>query len=411
MGPKVLLVTTNRWYATARLAMAFRKVGVVVDVACPAGHPVRQTAAFGAVYTVRGASPLASIRSAIQAAHAEIVIPADDLARTILHQIHAQCVRRPAAGAALASMLEQSLGEPSCFAAIDSRSALIQLAQAEGIAAPATGVVRSPDEVRAWIARNEGPVVLKTDGTSGGLGVKIATTPAEAETAFQRLNSPPDAARTIKRALVDNDWSLVRPFAARRSPVINVQQFIPGADATIAVACWQGRVLASISVEVLRTWKAKGPASVVRIIHNPEILLAAQKLSARLHLSGLYGFDFVLRETDGAPVLIEMNPRATQTAHLPLGTGQDLPSALVAAAAGEPPPETVSITDNDTIALFPLEWLNDSASPYLTSAYHDVPWEEPRLVSLSVKTKLSNGGWLTYDTLDRLTSRWLRRPR
>jgi glutathione synthase/RimK-type ligase-like ATP-grasp enzyme len=304
------------------------------------------------------------------------------------------------------------LGDPSYFSLIDSRNALIQLAQAEGIATPRTGVVNSLGELRLWIDENGVPLVLKTNGTSGGRGVKIANTVEEAENSFRLLNSPPEAARTIKRALVDKDWSLVSPFLKRQLPTINVQRFIPGRDATITAACWQGRVLASITLEVLETWNAKGPASVVKLIDTTIMLTAAEKLANRLHLSGLYGFDFVLEEADGHPYLIEMNPRATQTAHLSLGPGRNLAASLAAAVAEAQPPEIARTTDNHVIALFPLAWQNDSASPYLRLAYHDVPWEEPKLVSLGVKSKLHNGGWLTYETLDRIASRFsLRRSR
>jgi len=409
MSQKVLLVASNRWFATARLAMALQKAGFIVDAVCPGGHPIRVTNSCRGTHTFRGPAPLSSIRTAIQASQPDIVIPCDDFARSNLHRIHAQCSQP---NSTLSALLERSLGDPSHFSLIDSRSALIQLAQAEGIASPQTGVVNSLDELRLWIDENGVPLVLKTNGTSGGRGIKIASTVEEAQISFKQLNSPPRAARTIKRALVDKDWSPVSPFLKRQPPVINVQRFIPGKDATITVACWQGRVLASISAEVLKTWKAKGPASVVKLIDTTIMLTAAEKLAARLHLSGLYGFDFVLEEVGGHPYLIEMNPRATQTAHLSLGSGRNLAASLATAVAGTQLPEIASITNNDVIALFPLEWQNDSASPYLRSAYHDVPWEEAKLVALGVKSKLRNGGWLTYETLDRIASRFsLRRSR
>ncbi|MGA2349519.1 MAG: ATP-grasp domain-containing protein, partial [Terracidiphilus sp.] len=220
--------------------------------------------------------------------------------------------------------------------------------------------------------------------------------------AFETLNVPPHFVRAIKRALVDQDKTLLIPWFKRRRPVVNVQGFLPLNDATITVACWHGEVLASICVDVLRTWKPKGPASVVRLIDNENMLLAAQKLARRLHLSGLCGFDFMLERKTGRAHLIEMNPRATQTCHLPLGTAHNLPAALAAAVAGRAIPNSVSITERDIIALFPLEWQNDSASPFLHSGYHDVPWEEPKLVQACMESRMRSGGWLTYDNLNRL---------
>ena len=36
-----------------------------------------------------------------------------------------------------------------------------------------------------------------------------------------------------------------------------------------------------------------------------------------------------------------------------------------------------SVTENDTIAMFPPKWLRDQSSPYLRSGYHDGPGTSP----------------------------------
>ena len=73
----------------------------------------------------------------------------------------------------------------------------------------------------------------------------------------------------------------------------------------------------------------------------------------------------MLEAGTGNAHLIEMNPRATQVGHLTLGAGRDLPGALYAAVSGEPLRETPPVTDKDTIALFPKEWIRDSAKSLL----------------------------------------------
>jgi hypothetical protein len=100
----------------------------------------------------------------------------------------------------------------------------------------------------------------------------------------------------------------------------------------------------------------------------------------RLNLSGLQGFDFMLETDTGSAYLIEINPRATQVGHLTLGSGRDLPAALYAAVSGEAVHPAPKLTENDTIALFPQEWMRDPESAFLQSAYHDVPWEEPEVL-------------------------------
>ena len=44
-----------------------------------------------------------------------------------------------------------------------------------------------------------------------------------------------------------------------------------------------------------------------------------------------------------------------------------------------------AVTDKKQIALFPREWLRDPASPWLTQAYHDVPWDDPEVLRACVQ--------------------------
>jgi hypothetical protein len=113
----------------------------------------------------------------------------------------------------------------------------------------------------------------------------------------------------------------------------------------------------------------------------------------RLNLSGLHGFDFMLEEQTRNAYLIEMNPRATQVGHLTLGPGRDIPAALYSVLSGKAVDPAPKVTENDTIALFPQEWIRDAESPFLRSAYHDIPWEEPELVCDCVRTRRKQNSW------------------
>ena len=164
-------------------------------------------------------------------------------------------------------------------------------------------------------------------------------------------------------------------------------------DSTSTVFCWQGAVLAGLHSAVEHKASAAGHATVLRWIENAEMSTAVERMVARLGLSGFYGFDFMLEaETENA-YLIEINPRTTQVGHLALGAGHDLPAALYAALTGRPVPARAKITDKDTIALFPQEWIRDPQSPFLQSAYHDVPWEEPEFVRACVAERRRQSAW------------------
>jgi hypothetical protein len=166
----------------------------------------------------------------------------------------------------------------------------------------------------------------------------------------------------------------------RRRSAISAQEFIAGEDATSLVACWKGEVLAGLHFKVIRRQYVRGPASVLRLIENVEIVDAIRRIARRLGLSGLHGFDFLLAGGSQTPYLIEMNPRATQVGHLALGPGCDLPAALYSALTGRAIQEAPRVTDNPTIALFPQEWLRNPERTYLGPEYHDIPLNEPELV-------------------------------
>jgi hypothetical protein len=107
----------------------------------------------------------------------------------------------------------------------------------------------------------------------------------------------------------------------------------------------------------------------------------------------LYGFDFMLEGHTENAYLIEINPRTTQVGHLALGAGHNLPAALYSALSGDGVPATPKVTEKDTIVLFPQEWMRDPTSEFLQSGYHDVPWEEPALVSDCIRESWAQRAW------------------
>lgn len=380
-NPVILLVTTDRWYPTARLAMALRDAGCKVDAVCPPSHPFRLTQAVRTMSDYNGLAPISSVARAIRATNPDLVIPADDLATWHLHELYRRERGTGDHGNHNCELIERSLGAPASFRVLKARSAFMQVASEEGIRVPRTAVIENKSDLLTWIAQFGFPTVLKANGTSGGDGVKVVTTLDEAETAFRKLQSPPLLARAVKRAVVDRDLTLIRPSLRRRRPTVNAQVFINGREATSAFVCWEGAVVACVHFEVVQKARATGHATVIRRVEHSEMTLAVEKIARRLRLSGFHGLDFMIEADTEHAYLIEINPRTTQVGHLALGPGRDLPAALYAAVTGQAAEPAPIITENDTIALFPQEWKRDPSSPFLSSAYHDVPWSEPHLVS------------------------------
>jgi glutathione synthase/RimK-type ligase-like ATP-grasp enzyme len=377
----ILLTTTNRWPSSARLAIEFSRLDHVVSIVCPVhDHPAGKVRCVHRTFQYRPLDPLESLAGAIESAKPDIIIPCDDKAVRHLHQLHSSKRARCSVGTDIPALIVRSLGPPESFATVDSRYSLLQLASDEQILTPNTSIINSLGDLDRWRSSNVLPWVLKADGTTGGAGVKIAHTLEEARDYCDDLSRAMGILRSIKHLTVDRDLILERPWSRslrRVRPVVVVQSFIRGAAANCAVVCWKGDVLAGVGCEAVSTETAVGPATVIRLVENADMMVAAERIARRLGLTGFFGLDFVIEEDTGAAYLIEMNPRSTPPSHLRLGIGRDMVGALSARLMGKPLRESVSITQNKLIAYFPEALLRNSE--FLESSYHDVPEAEPEL--------------------------------
>jgi hypothetical protein len=238
--------------------------------------------------------------------------------------------------------------------------------------------VNTLKELDSWHGRNSFPWVLKANGTWGGGGVRIVQSEDQAEQSFIQLSRMFRFSRAAKRLIVNRDpfslWSWWNP--SKRGVI--AQSYIHGHPANCSVVCWNGRVLAAIGVEVVCSDGLTGPASVVRVIDNAEMMFAADKIASRLGLSGFFGLDFMIEEGTDAAYLIEMNPRSTPPCHLRLSRGRDLAGALWAQLGGRPSPENPPMTQHEMIAYFPQAFKNNLDMPQ--DCFEDIPHGEPELV-------------------------------
>jgi glutathione synthase/RimK-type ligase-like ATP-grasp enzyme len=368
---------------------------------CPPQHPVGGTQAASRRHNYQGLAPLRSLVHAIAIAKPDLVVPGDDLAARHLHDLYFRRESHSRDAEKIGALIERSLGSPESFAIAQSRAAFMELAREEGLRVPSTGVIEAASDISKCVEKVGLPAVLKADGTSGGEGVRMVRTSEEAQSAFRKLHAPPLLARAVKRALLDRDTTLLSRSFLRRHPVVSAQSFVAGHEATSTIVCWQGVVLASLHFEVLRKCTAAGHATVVRLIENAEMSTAVEKVVWRMGLSGICGFDFMLEDGTGHAYLIEMNPRATQVGHITLGAGRDLPGVLYSAVSGHPSRVAPSVTESDTIALFPHEWARDPASEFLRTGYHDVPWDTPKLVHSGVLRGRKQSAWYSRGDANR----------
>lgn len=380
MVPKILLTDTSRWSNAARLAVVLSQAGCNVSALCPIpGQPLQRVHALERVFRYSVSRPLESLERSIEAVAPQIIIPCDDRAVRHLHELYEQAARDPFRKN-IAALIEKSLGPPEGYPIVSSRYDLLRLAREEGVRVPNTKRVDELADVQSWCREENLPLVLKADGTWGGNGVRIAHTQLLAEASFLNLVRTPSSAAVIKRLLLQRDRFWVRSWLRHEKPAVIAQSYVCGRPANCAALCWEGRLLAFIGVEVVSTQgsECERPATVVRVVDNAEMTLAAQRLAKRLRLSGFFGLDFMIENDSEATYLIEMNPRCTKLTRLQLGQGKNMIQALCAAMSGEPWRVNSPPVPNDLIAYFPEAW--NYKSRFLELSFPDIPMGEIDLI-------------------------------
>lgn len=391
--------------------LALLDAGITVDALCPVGHSLECLKLVSNVYHNSALNGIGRIREVVAASRPDIIIPADDYTAVQLHKLYKLSLAGDGAGGDLRVLIARSIGDPDNYPVFYARDKIAAIAKSAGVPSPIVTTIHNKEQLLSEIARTGFPAVLKTDGSSGGRGVAIVKDRTDAKSSFRKL-AYPSVMRALKRGIVDSDATLLLPSLRRDRARISIQRFIDGRQATAAVACWKGEVLAHVTVEVLASLGPTGPATVVRVIGHSGISQAVERMTRLLRPSGLCGFDFILDAKDGTPHLIDFNPRATQTAHLVSSDGKQPTAWLAAQLRGMPFAESVETPHCKPIVLFPHGFLLGPKSPYSQYANSDVPANSPELVDIGlefqrktnrllVKTSKMLAGFLTRPTSDR----------
>jgi ATP-grasp domain len=401
---RILVIATNKWPSIGQLVSALIKVGFEIAVVCPSGSPIKHIRNLNARYKYTSWQSLTSIKAAIADWSPFLLVCNDDVAIRELHRIYSQaCIETDTPESSLIELIESSLGDCRSFAISRSKNQLISAAQELKILCPPTDVVNSYQDIDQ-LGRIVYPVLIKLDDSWGGLSVRLARNQRELLRGTLELSFPHNWHWSLKRLAAQVIQHLPNRWRPRLPQNINIQSYILGRPANRAVVCWNGRILAGISVEALETRSQFGPTTLARILDHAELAEAAEKIVASQKLSGFLGFDFILDHENRA-WLLEMNPRATPTCHLRF-KAPSLPSSLFLAVTGEQPNSDIREVSQDTIALFPNRVSQQSLHPY----FDDVPDEEPkfiyacrRLGSLRKILGKRNRGTLSEDFNQRLS--------
>src|SRR5271165_6426883 len=179
-SPVVLIHATLWWPLAARLAISFRDLGCRVHALCPSVHPLHFVRGIERCYCLRSWSVQNSLIEAIEDSQADYIVPTDDRS---IWQLHALATSHPQ----YRELVMRSLGAPKSFAVVRSRVSLLALAESFEILTPVTVSLRSEQEAAFYANSWSYPAVVKRDGTSGGRGVAVVSTPKEMVGAYRRL--------------------------------------------------------------------------------------------------------------------------------------------------------------------------------------------------------------------------------
>jgi ATP-grasp domain len=388
----VLVVAAKWWPSSARLASVLARRGCRVSVLCPARHPLTHLSGLQELRHYSGVSSLASLRRSLIEIRPDVIVPCDDGVVAQLHELHS---REPS----LRPLIESSIGPSESYPIVSSRYRLLDAAAQLGIRVPRTETVAGLKDLENWHKAAPSTSVLKVDGESGGNGVRFSHTLEQSLEAWKEFTAPTSFSTALKRHLIDRDPLAFWGSKRKSYREVTVQEFISGRPANSMILCREGKVLSALSVVVVASEGPTGAATVVRRIDNESMTHAGERIAAKLNLTGFFGLDFVLAPDSEIPYLIELNPRCTQLGHVEFSVHGSLADVFCAAWRGEPLSNHVNRPIGaETVALFPQARAAGGICDQLIDlSFHDVPWDEPRLVS-----ELMKGPWPQRQRLARM---------
>ncbi|MBC8123127.1 MAG: ATP-grasp domain-containing protein, partial [Gemmatimonadaceae bacterium] len=302
----------------------------------------------------------------------------DEIAVAFLHSVVRRAASQPdTVPKEVLKVVCNSLGSPEYFAATLFKHVTQQLAAELGIRTPVQQTIASTEAALDFARRQGYPVVLKSDFSWSGTGVKICRDERQLVEALPALLPPKThPLKSAVRGWLHRDW-YPTGFA------LSAQQFIQGRPAMYCLVAVAGEVLAGFAAIPEQTMSITGQSSVVRLVNHREMAAAASKLIQQFDYTGFAGFDFML-DADGQAYFLECNPRPIPVCHLGGLIDTDLCAALFTKMSGK---ACISspVLEETLVTFFPQEWHRDPASHHLLSAHHDVPWDDPELLKACIE--------------------------
>lgn len=223
----------------------------------------------------------------------DMILPADQPAIELLGTLPIG----PAGGHA-ATMIERavadSLGDPAHRALLADKAQLSRFCRRHAL--PVAHAVDVADEAALRVLLGSVPLPVT-------LGGAIVRDVEGGVAAYSRLTLSASPVRRWFEGAVER-LALSPP----RRRAVAVQQYIDGVHAQRAVMCRQGRVLAGVSLEKRRAPLELGAAQAGRRVDHRTMTQIVSYIVAKLGVSGVVGFDFVMERNTRRAMLVGTSP-------------------------------------------------------------------------------------------------------
>lgn len=297
-----------------------------------------------------------------KATEARLVVPCDDNAFRLLQLLAISPPQglQPALHQELVTLIVESLGDPTHYAASADPTSLPEAAAALDVRVPAHNLITDLAGAESFGAAHGYPIVLQSRRTGA---VATAATAGDLAAAVAALSPGGPVEQTGSR-----DALLIRAHV--RGPLRSYQG-----------AAWKGELLAGFAGERLHDEAGGGERTGVNRYYGSDALRkVGAKVVRGFGISGLFSLEGVIAE-GGEFHLLEINRRLLGGAHRGSEFGVDLCAALHAALQGVPYAGRTDLDEGEEhlCVSFPQEWLRDPESRWLRDYPVDVPWDEPEL--------------------------------
>ena len=368
--PKALIVLLSPgWLGAARLPRALQRAGWQVASLCPPGNLLAHSRFAGTVTVAASGDTLwADLLGAVQAEKPDVLIPGCEGAVRFFQRVVASARGQVLStqAAAVLALVRAAVGAGPHHHATLSKTAMHALCLEWGLAVPRQLPVRTAHDAITAAASLGYPLVLKGEHGFAGQQVRICRNPLELLWAHQDLHR------------------------AHPGGHIDAQQYVHGTVAMCAGAAKGGSLLDSVFALKRHTYPgATGPCSVFEFADDARPAAMLATLVRQLGFTGLCSLDLMVEEGSGNLFVLELNPRPVPLSSLGHLAGHDLCEALARAFGGEHAGANPDEGHRPQfVALFPNEWTRNPDSPWLHTAHHDVPWDDPPLLSAIIASRV-----------------------